>query len=125
MNATAAEIIGVARRLPQGGRYAACGGESILTTTFNNRRYSPKKANMIRRILLSTIAIVLFTGALRGADYQAAKSNDPPPTGAVAPEITALLQTTGIKVSKGSAVFCEIWLSKEWPIAADAKTGGE
>jgi hypothetical protein len=28
-------------------------------------------------------------------------------------------------VTKGSQVVCEIWLAKECPIAADAKTGGE
>lgn len=76
----------------------------------------------------TALTAVLFAWALpvAGQEYQVARLDTPAPTGAVAPEITSLLQPTGFKVTKGgSAVVCEMWLAKEWPIAADAKPGGE
>jgi hypothetical protein len=59
-----------------------------------------------------------------GQDYKLAKVDSPAPSG-VAPEIASLLESTGFRVSKGSSAVCEVWLAKEWPIAADAKAGGE
>jgi hypothetical protein len=81
---------------------------------------------MTRILILGLLC--LFVGALSaaGQEYKVSKLDMPAPTGAVAPEITSLLQPTGFKVTKGdSQVIVEMWLAKEWPIAADAKTGGE
>lgn len=73
-------------------------------------------------VLVSTVA---FAGPLVAQEYQVAKLDSPPPADALAPEIAALLAPAGYKVSQGERAVCEIWLAKEWPIAADAKTTAE
>ena len=60
-----------------------------------------------------------------GQDYKVNKLDTPPPADALSPEIAGLLSPTGFKVTEGTRVVCEVWLCKEWPIAADAKTTGE
>lgn len=83
---------------------------------------------MIRRGCLGLIFLtglwVALSSRASGQDYKLAKVDSPPSSG-VAPEIGSLLESSGLKVSKGNSVVCEIWLAKEWPIAADAKAGGE
>jgi hypothetical protein len=77
-------------------------------------------------VRLMTVAFVFFVAApqLFAQEYSVA-SGEAAPTGAIAPEISSLLQSAGIKVTKGSTALCELWFAKEWPIEADAKTGGE
>jgi len=72
-------------------------------------------------------AVLLFTLVLPAAaqEYKVAPLATPAPAGAVAPEIASLLEAKGLQVTKGSQVVVEIWLAKEWPIAANATTGGE
>ncbi len=82
---------------------------------------------MISRGRLGLFLLVLWTALSSRAnsqDYKMAKVDSPAPSG-VSPEVGSLLESSGFKVSKGSSAVCEIWLAKEWPIAADAKTGGE
>ncbi len=83
---------------------------------------------MISRGCLGSVFLAILWVALSsrasGQDYKTARLDSPAPSG-VAPEIGSLLESTGLKVSKGSSPVCEIWLAKEWPIAADGKTGGE
>jgi len=80
---------------------------------------------MLRHIAFTAVLFAL-TLPVGGQEYQVAKLDTPAPTGAVAPEISSLLQPTGFKVTKGSSnVVCEFWLAKEWPIAADAKPSAE
>ena len=78
------------------------------------------------------LCVVLFTALLAllavpafGQEYKVEKLAAPAPAAIIAPEIALQLQSAGFKVSKGSAALCEVWLAKDWPIAADAKTGGE
>jgi len=72
------------------------------------------------------VAVVLpAAGPARGQEYKVAKIDSAAPADKIAPEIGSLLASNGFKVTKGSATLCEVWLAKEWPIAADAKTGGE
>ena len=80
---------------------------------------------MLRCVSLGVVITCFLSLPALGQEYQAAKVDMPAPADAVAPEIAALLSPTGFKVSQGSRVVCEIWLAKEWPIAADAKTSGE
>lgn len=70
------------------------------------------------------LSIAIVNSAL-SQEYQAEKLDTPVAVGAVSPEIAALLAPSGFKVSKGGQVLCEIWLAKEWPLAADAKTSPE
>jgi hypothetical protein len=58
-------------------------------------------------------------------EFTVKKSDAPPPADALAPEIAAQLAPQAFQVAEGSRVVCEIWLCKEWPIAADAKTTPE
>ena len=58
-------------------------------------------------------------------EFTVKKSDAPAPADALGPEIAALLSPQGYQVAEGSRVVCEIWLCKEWPVAADAKTTAE
>jgi hypothetical protein len=81
---------------------------------------------MIRTAPILFAAMVSLAGLANGEEYSMAKIDSPAPTGKIAPEITSLLEPTGFKVVKGgSQTVVELWLAKEWAIAADAKTGGE
>jgi len=81
---------------------------------------------MIRSCVFAALSIFAVHCLAAAADYQIASVNSPLPAAAVSPEIVAAIQPTMIKVAKGdSQVVCEIWLAKEWPIAADAKPSGE
>jgi hypothetical protein len=80
---------------------------------------------MIRSLLIAGFFLLLSATGLLAQEYQVSKLDSPAPPDAVAPPIAARLQPTGLKVTKGSQTVIEIWLAKEWPVAADAKTGGE
>ena len=81
---------------------------------------------MFRAAVLSFALLLALASIGAAQEFKASKIDMPAPTGTVAPEITSLLQATGFQVGKGSGQpVCEMWLAKEWPIAADAKTGGE
>jgi hypothetical protein len=77
--------------------------------------------------ILASCALWLFIPALSasGQEFNVSKVEATAPAEAVAAEIGALLQPTGLKVTKGAQTIIEIWAAKEWPLAADAKTGGE
>jgi len=79
---------------------------------------------MIRSAGIVLLVAAYFAAPAAAQSYSASKLEMPPPE-AVAPEIAAQLQSAGIKVSKGSSTFCEIWLAKDWPVAADAKTAAD
>ncbi len=80
---------------------------------------------MIRLSFFCAAAVCALTTAFAGAqDFKVAPVEAAAPADALAPEIAALLQPTGFKLIKGeSRTVCEIWPCKEWPLAADAKTG--
>src|SRR5581483_2139225 len=84
---------------------------------------------MIGNYRLCVMLIVAWvTLAVRPAgaqEYKVAKIDSAAPADKIAPEISALLAPNGFKVTKGTSTLCEIWLAREWPIAADATTGGE
>jgi hypothetical protein len=79
---------------------------------------------MIVRLMTGTLALFIAGSRVLAQEYSVA-ATEAAPTGAVAPEIASLLQSAGIKVTKGSTTVCDLWFVKEWPIEADAKTGGE
>jgi len=80
---------------------------------------------MIRLPRLLFVSLVVIAAPLAAQEYKVAKSDAPPPTDALAPEIAGLLAPAGYKISQGDRAVCELWLCKEWPIAADAKTTAE
>jgi hypothetical protein len=82
---------------------------------------------MIRTTLLVCVLYLLFPAwPATAQEYHVAKLESASPADALAPEIAALLSPAGLKVIQGdSRVVCEIWLAKEWPVAADAKTTAE
>jgi hypothetical protein len=80
------------------------------------------------RTAFFTVLAVSFATALpvAGQDYKVEKIDSPPPAEGVSAEIRQLLAPTGFKLVRGeSRVIAELWLVKELPIAADAKTGPE
>jgi hypothetical protein len=80
---------------------------------------------MLRYALFAGLLALSLSSSL-AQEYQVAKVESAAPADDLAPEISALLQPTGLKLMKGeSRTVCEMWLCKEWPIAADAKPGGE
>src|SRR5256885_6264515 len=79
---------------------------------------------MIARLMTVTWLLLIVESRLLAQEYSVATAGAAP-TGTIAPEIWSLLSAKGIKVNKGSTTVCELWFAKEWPIEADAKTGGE
>jgi len=83
---------------------------------------------MIRSIcvLASAAICCLVCREAAAQEYKVQKIESAAPADAIAPEIAALMEPTGFKLAKGeSRTVCEIWLCKEWPIKADAKTGND
>lgn len=83
---------------------------------------------MIRFFCARAAAVVLTLAACgaQAQEFKVAAIETAAPADAVSPEIAALLQPTGFKLLKGeSRTVCEVWPCKEWPIAADSKTGLE
>jgi hypothetical protein len=81
---------------------------------------------MLRTLLLLAVSTLTPALSAAGQEYHAAKLDMPSPADAVSPEVAGLLQPTGVRVTQGdSRVICEIWLAKEWPLAADATTSPE
>jgi len=79
---------------------------------------------MLVRFLIATGLLFAGSSRLLAQEYSTG-AGEAAPTGAIAPEISSLLSAKGIKINKGSTTVCELWFAKEWPIEADAKTGGE
>ena len=80
---------------------------------------------MLLRALFVAVVSAIPAAAL-AQEYKVEKIDAAAPADAVSPQIAALLQPAGFKLVRGeSRTVCEIWLCKEWPIAADAKTGGD
>jgi hypothetical protein len=81
---------------------------------------------MIRLSALICVCLTVITWPAAAQEYHVAKLESAPPADALAPEIATLLSPTGLKIGQGdSRVVCEVWLCKEWSIAADAKTTAE
>ena len=83
---------------------------------------------MLRLSCILTMAAIVCCVCLPSVaqEYRAAKIETAAPADALSPEIAALLEPAGFKLMKGeSRTVCEIWLCKEWPVAADAKTGND
>ena len=79
---------------------------------------------MLLRLAVIATLILLPAWQVSAQEYAVAAA-EAAPTGTLAPEISSLLEAKGIKVSKGSTVVCELWFAKEWPVEANATTGGE
>ena len=80
---------------------------------------------MLRYVAAALLPLV-FALPSRAQEYKVEKIASAAPAEAISPEIAAVLQPAGFKVVKGeSRTVCEIWLAKELPVAADAKTTTE
>lgn len=76
---------------------------------------------MLRYAALTLFLALAPALTLRAADHTVEPLKDGPPTEGISPEIGAKLSTSGLRVKRGSATLCDIWLCKEWAIAADFK----
>jgi hypothetical protein len=75
---------------------------------------------------LSLGLVAALAAVAVGQEYKVEKVAAAAPADAVSAEIAALLAPTGFKLVKGeSRTICEIWPCAQWPLAADAKTGGD
>ena len=80
---------------------------------------------MLRPIAIATLPLLFALPSL-AQEYKIEKVASAAPADALSPEIAAVLQPAGFKVLKGeSRTVCEIWLARELPIGADAKTTTE
>jgi hypothetical protein len=79
---------------------------------------------MILRALLPGM-LCLCVHSASAQEYKVEKVDTAAPADALPAEIAATLAPAGFKLVKGERTVCEIWLCKEWSIAADAKTGGD
>ena len=77
------------------------------------------------RSAVSLCLLLLVGWPASAQDHTVAKTDSPPPADAIAPEIASALSPTGFKVTKGSQAVSEFWPTKEWPVEANAATGGE
>src|SRR5262245_19824403 len=84
-----------------------------------------QETSMTRGLVYGLIFWTAAAFSAVGQDYKVEKVDAPAAVGQVAPEIAALLNPTGFKISKGGQALCEIWLAKEWPIASEATTSPE
>jgi hypothetical protein len=81
---------------------------------------------MVRFFVLASLFVLVLAWPAAGQEYKVEKIETPPPAEALSPEIAGLIGPTGFKLVKGeSRTIAEMWLVKELPIAADAKTGPE
>jgi hypothetical protein len=71
-----------------------------------------------------TVALLLLVPGVCGAvDHQLEKTDEAPPADALGAEIAGKLETTGVKVVRGTnRTVCEIWLCKE--LAANPAAAG-
>jgi hypothetical protein len=78
------------------------------------------------RSFISLLLLASLVLPLAAQEYKVEKLESAAPGDELAPEIAAQLSPAGFKLMKGETrTVCEIWLAKEWPIAADAKVGGD
>lgn len=81
---------------------------------------------MIRLTLLALPLVACFALSLAAEEYKVEKVASAAPAEGLDADIAALLEPAGFKLLKGAdRTVCEIWLVKEWPISATAKTGGD
>lgn len=80
---------------------------------------------MTRGFVLSVLFWSVSAILVSGQDAKVEKVDAPVAVGQLAPEVAALLNPTGFKISKGGQALCEVWLAKEWPIAGEATTSPE
>jgi hypothetical protein len=73
----------------------------------------------------TAIAIFLVPVSLLAQEYTVETVEEAAPSDALAAEIAAELSPTAIAIKKGDAVQCQIWLSKQWPVAEGFKATGE
>jgi hypothetical protein len=79
----------------------------------------------MHRYLAGMVIVWLWISPLVGQEPKVEKVPAPAPADSVSPEIASLLEPAGFKVAKGAQTLIELWPAKEWPVAADAKVGGE
>jgi hypothetical protein len=81
---------------------------------------------MVRTLGLASLFALLLARPVVGQEYKVEPVDTPPPADVIAPEIGGLIAPTGFKLVKGdSRTIAELWLVKQLPLAADAKTGPE
>lgn len=71
-----------------------------------------------RRLLLLPLFLFALKSVAIAVDYQVAPLEEPAPEELSAP-IRDSLNATGLRVSRGSNKFCDIWLAKEWAAKPD------
>jgi hypothetical protein len=80
---------------------------------------------MVRSLVLLAGSLFILQQSASAQDHSVAKTDAPAPADAIAPEIASALSPAGFKVTKGSQAIIEFWPAKEWPVEANAATGGE
>jgi hypothetical protein len=79
----------------------------------------------MRRLCLIAIAVLLVPTSVLAQEYTAAAVEEAPPADALAAEVAAQLSPASIAVKKGDTLQLQIWLCKQWPVAAGFKATGE
>lgn len=70
---------------------------------------------LVPRLGFAIWTIMATAGAAAGADHTVEKLEQGPPE-ELATAVSAQLNTTGVKVLRGSRTVCEVWLHKKWPL---------
>lgn len=86
--------------------------------------FSRSALRAVFAVLVASLSV--SATAAYAVDHKVEPSDSAPPKDALPPAIADLLGGPSFKVVRGaSRVVCEVWLCKEWSIAADAKPKGD
>ncbi|MCA9269951.1 MAG: hypothetical protein KDA41_15830, partial [Planctomycetales bacterium] len=81
---------------------------------------------MKRSLLLALLAWGCFAATATAEAYRVKPLDEPAPSDDVAPAIAAQLAPAGVAVMRSeTSTLCNIWLCKEWPVAAGFKPSAE
>lgn len=83
--------------------------------------YSLKYNAMIRILAITLLLLLLPAISTFAADHKVEALKEGPPGEGISPQVAATLGSSGLRVKRGTATLCDIWLCKEWAVPADFK----
>lgn len=75
----------------------------------------------LRAALIAVLLTFLPALTLQAVEHKVEPLKDGPPSEGISKEVAATLASSGLRVKRGTATLCDIWLCKEWAVAADFK----
>lgn len=80
----------------------------------------------MRLVSLTAVLFILLPSlALHAVEHKIEPLKEGPPSEGISPQVAATLGSSGLRVKRGTATLCDIWLCKEWAVVADFKATTE